>query len=82
MLGDGIPEAHKELIRAGWSPPPQLRTPELIRWLIHDRTVVDDNGCWVWQGTLRNGYGYLWGYVSHRIAWEMLIGPIPKGPAP
>ena len=43
----------------------------------------DASGCWTWQGTLNHGYGMFklagkWRYV-HRLAYELLIGPIPKG---
>ena len=46
---------------------------------------VDASGdCWVWTGTLSHGYGSLWipGRIhvfAHRYAYELLVGPIPKG---
>lgn len=50
-------------------------------WARVDRTNAD--GCWEWRGN-RNGAGY--GLVSirygrahraHRVAWELIMGPIP-----
>lgn len=47
-----------------------------------DRVVVDDNGCWLWQGA-RNDKGYAQvradgrtQYV-HRLQYELVNGPIP-----
>jgi DNA-binding transcriptional regulator YiaG len=41
------------------------------------------NGCWVWQGVKRLGYGmvYIDGHSTgaHRVAWRLLRGPIPAG---
>lgn len=50
----------------------------------HERYVKTDGGCWLWKPPLaRKGYGYLnvnrvpqW---AHRISYELLVGPIPKG---
>lgn len=49
------------------------------------RVVIDDSGCWLWQGTrIPNGYGTIGvrharkGYV-HRVAYETWIGAIPEG---
>ena len=46
--------------------------------------------CWQWQGKLSdNGYGILWikpkpagPTKAHRFAYELLVGPIPKGLEP
>jgi len=45
--------------------------------------------CWVWRGrTTRKGYGYMrvkpsgrpWAWMpAHRIAYQLLVGPIPAG---
>lgn len=47
--------------------------------------VIQENGCWDWIG-YRNKNGYGWAtlrgkiYTSaHRVLWERLRGPIPKG---
>jgi len=41
-------------------------------------------GCWLWTGaTMWKGYGAI-GYFgkvlrAHRVAWELCVGPIPRG---
>jgi len=40
--------------------------------------------CWFWTGATRNrGYGDAWAngkhYAAHRLAYEAVVGPIPKG---
>lgn len=40
--------------------------------------------CWVWTGdTQRGGYGRVWfdggTKLTHRVIYELLLGPIPKG---
>lgn len=44
-----------------------------------NRTEVVDNGCIVWRGPLRNGYGVLLGMNAHRLAYIHNVGPIPEG---
>lgn len=45
--------------------------------------VRKTDGCWLWMGVLRRGYGRfkLRGryYSAHRFAYELLVGPIPDG---
>lgn len=36
--------------------------------------VIDENGCWLWQGTLTGS-----GYGPHRRYYERHYGPIPDG---
>lgn len=37
-------------------------------------------GCWVWTGkTDKDGYGVYRGRSAHRVAWELVNGPIPRG---
>lgn len=43
-----------------------------------------NSGCWLWGGCLRsNGYGKVKvdqrTGLAHRRAWELMIGPIPRG---
>lgn len=57
---------------------------------IQDRVSVEDRGfstaCWIWQRQL-NARGYGKGthrerdrkFLVHRVAYEVLIGPIPEG---
>jgi hypothetical protein len=55
----------------------------LDKWF--NRTVVDDNGCWVWQGAVNtDGYGKVaWkGHFNgklHRIVYELTTGEDIKG---
>lgn len=49
--------------------------------------VTPTGFCWEWRGSLRDGYGKInvagsrGGRIAtaHRVAYEMLIGPIPEG---
>lgn len=64
--------------------PRPLTREALLR--VEDRffSKVDPGLCWEWQGK-PNSYGYgrmrIDGdlYFAHRIAWELLVGPIPEG---
>lgn len=42
---------------------------------------VDASGpCWIWTGARStNGYGNWRGRLVHRLAYELLVGPIPDG---
>lgn len=42
---------------------------------------ITDVGCWEWTGPLNgSGYGRFGSNtLSHRVAYELLVGPIPKG---
>lgn len=36
--------------------------------------------CWSWAGTINwKGYGRFSGQASHRVAYELMVGPIPGG---
>lgn len=57
--------------------------PEKRFWLSVDKLGGPDT-CWKWlQGTDRNGYGSTWWYgrkqQTHRVAWLVTFGDIPKG---
>lgn len=57
-----------------------MKTAEEILWSRVDRSGV----CWVWTGTLTpDGYGQFTlarkHYHAHRLAYELLVGPIPTG---
>ena len=48
------------------------------------RIVKQENGCWLWQGDIKNGYGCIvianHRRAVHRVAYELWIEqPIPKG---
>lgn len=54
-----------------------------------DRVLRTDAGCWHWTGAhsvggygqlaLRNANGRVATKGAHRMAWELLVGPIPEG---
>lgn len=50
------------------------------------RIRKEDSGCWTWLGGVNSvsGYGYVSNWpkpsvVAHRVAYELLVGPIPEG---
>lgn len=62
---------------------PNLSTAELSRfWAKVDRSQGAD-ACWPWTASGSRGYGRIgFGghqYRAHRIAYELLVGPIPDG---
>lgn len=61
--------------------PVSKRAPIMERLLA--RRTVTAGGCWLYNGTLAQGYGLI-GYKGrlhkvHRLARELLVGPIPAG---
>ena len=56
-----------------------MRGPVAVRFW---RSVMPEpnTGCFLWMGTIsRGGYGQLDNSRAHRVAWELLRGPIPAG---
>lgn len=57
-------------------------TPEQRLWARIDKH--GPNGCWLWTGATTYGYGVI-GWTgrktkrTHRLAYELLVGPIPAG---
>jgi hypothetical protein len=52
--------------------------------LLLSQRVVDDRGCWLWQGGVSgSGYGRFtrrsFRRDVHRLMWELTHGPIPEG---
>lgn len=47
----------------------------------HARWEPTPEGCWRWTGEInrRHGYGYFNKQIAHRLAFELLVGPIPDG---
>lgn len=48
------------------------------------RVEKDPLGCWTWRGErYQRGYGQFWSNGklrrAHRVAYELLVGPIPEG---
>ena len=58
-----------------WRPSPQAR--------FDANYVVDDAGCWIWQGALVKGYGQIRvdgkRPYAHVYSWERKNGPVPDG---
>lgn len=65
--------------------PQRLRNAPVIDRLMF-RTIVDPDGCWLWQGSTNGkGYGHIRSDMGgpivavHRVAYEHHHGPIPAG---
>lgn len=47
------------------------------------RHIKDSSGCWLWQGYLTGGYGYITvngkSILAHRYSYELHNGAIPEG---
>lgn len=44
------------------------------------RVQKSDDGCWLWTGGRHStGYGSDGGRLAHRVVYELLVGPIPRG---
>jgi hypothetical protein len=64
---------------------PGMRTVEERFWAKLER--AGDDECWMWKGAhTSEGYGLMYRqarpqqwYRSHRLAHELLVGPIPEG---
>lgn len=59
--------------------------PLVQEWL-QESSTTDENGCWIWNGTLSRGYGMVYipqrnsNTSAHRLAWEVFNGAsIPDG---
>jgi len=63
--------------------PQHLYTNENLEARLLRRIEKQEDGCWLWQGTTKKGYGRLEisGHLhgAHRVAYELWIEPIPKG---
>ena len=64
-----------------------MQSDQLVRRFLATVHPEPFSGCWLWSGTI-GGSGY--GYISvggragiraraHRLAYELFVGPIPKG---
>jgi hypothetical protein len=75
-------------------PAPPARSPlndpdyeAVMRRRIAHRVILDENGCWVWQGSLNGkGYGTIGAYgrrgaYAHRISYMVFVdqAPLPFG---
>lgn len=51
-------------------------TAEMLR----SRTREIPSGCWIWTGQkTKNGYGLFRHTTTHRVMYEVAVGPIPTG---
>lgn len=61
---------------------PRSTTPTLRERLLR-KVAIKEKGCWYYTGARTLGYGRLWKDgqqdYAHRIAYELFVGPIPKG---
>ena len=65
------------------------RKPTPITERIRESTVIDGDGCWVWQKPLQNGYGRMWVgsrldgsrrfALAHDASYRASVGPVPDG---
>lgn len=80
--------AHRDAInarrRAGYKPHPRVTwqrksSPEERFWA----NVIKGPTCWEWTGAqvgrANEKYGHTRMGMAHRVAYELLVGPIPKG---
>lgn len=61
---------------------PKLKGPITKEWLLKFRNICPSKGCWLWtrsRGGSNKQYGKSNGRYVHRVAFELWIGPIPKG---
>jgi len=83
LNGVFFPNLHTGPLKFGNDMKYVLRSMPLKQRLLR-RIVKTKNGCWEWQGSLKNnGYGELHfkskKLYTHRAAWMVYKGPIPKG---
>jgi hypothetical protein len=50
---------------------------------IQDKITVNEDGCWMWTASLRNGYGQVKykgkNCSSHKLVWTLIIGQVTNG---
>jgi len=80
----GISKSHVQRIVCGvsWRELARKKTEEEFFWSRVGRNT--EESCWEWTGGhYKSGYGYFrWegkSRLSHRLAWELSVGPIPNG---
>lgn len=53
-----------------------------LKWILSKWVVQSENGCWLWTGHTKHGYGYVTvnrkSYRAHRYIYEQLIGSISE----
>jgi hypothetical protein len=60
-----------------------LKTKEDVVTFLRDNSLIEQNGCWTWTRSTKQGYGqFVWNgkiHRLHRLSWELYNGEIPKG---
>lgn len=55
---------------------------DLLKATLMNRCVLAANGCWIWTGSKRNGYGLIHMngkcLSAHRVSYETFVGRIPR----
>src|ERR1035437_1194535 len=89
-IARGLCPAHYSRWRIGHDPNGPRRSGVPPRplaerfWEKVDRSAGPD-GCWLWLGCQKRGYGVVWvdggrrAGIAHRVAYELLVGPVPPG---
>jgi hypothetical protein len=60
-------------------------TPDLLPLNMAAKVEVSESGCWLWTGAIQSrGYGSTCigesrSALAHRVAYTLLVGPIPDG---
>lgn len=75
VLKDDLRAALREFRRPRRAPAVRPRADRF--WTFVER----GDGCWLWTGALggRGGYGRFDADRAHRVAYELVVGPIPPG---
>lgn len=64
-------------------PVPAMTAADIARFWSKVKRDRGADGCWIWTGALRSGYGkFRIGeklYSAHRVAWALIEGPLPAG---
>lgn len=72
-------------VRSLWSEPPCIDNAPTMHSRFWAKVRKDPStGCWEWTAATSDGYGHFAvkkGDIraAHRVAWEMLRGPVPDG---
>lgn len=83
MMKDGAIGEHAD---SGWEGRIASPTDHSLAdrfWAKVDR--ADDDGCWLWTGSLSRGYGQIFvqskgvPVTAHRVGYDLLVGAVPPG---
>lgn len=78
--GCGIEVANRFVWGHNPSPRKSYDSQPTARERLHSRVIVDERGCFIWQGTRRGDYGSIIvngrRFYAHRLSYELHIGPL------